>query len=220
MGTTARGAGMLMLLGLLLPAASDPLGAAAGPAINGDAVKGEAIARGICAACHGADGNPEAAGIPKLAGQYPEYLVKQLGAFVATADAPPQRINPIMAPIAASLSVADIDDVAAYYAGQTRKDGKPRDAARVALGERLFMHGNPESDLPACASCHRPTGFGIRPDFPDIAGQDADYVDQQLTEWMETRGHRGKLMTLIAPRIAVTERAALADYIASLPHAR
>jgi cytochrome c553 len=210
-----------MLLGTLLVHVAGPSRpAAADPAFSGDAARGKAIAQATCAACHGADGNPEMAGFPKLAGQFPEYLAKQLRAFVATPGAPAQRINPIMAPIAASLSSADIDDVAAYYAGRMRSESRPRDATRLRLGEQLFMRGNPDEDLPACASCHRPTGSGIRPDFPDLAGQDPDYVDVQLANWMETRGHRGKLMTLIVPRIAPAERPALADYIASLPSAK
>ncbi|MBR1222165.1 cytochrome c4 [Bradyrhizobium sp. U87765 SZCCT0131] len=212
-----RMATVLAMATFLTPVAA---AAAAAADAGGDAARGKAIAQTVCAACHGATGNPEAPGIPKLAGQFPEYLAKQLRAFVATPDAPPQRVNAVMAGIAATLSATQIEDVAAYYAGEPRQAGRPRDPARLARGEALFMRGNADGDLPACASCHRSSGHGIQPDFPDIAGQDADYVETQLAVWMETRGHRGKLMSLIAPRIAPDERTALADYIASLSVAK
>jgi cytochrome c553 len=70
--------------------------------------------------------------------------------------------------------------------------------------------------LPACISCHRPNGSGIRPDFPHLAGQKAAYIEQQLTNWQATRGGRGKLMTLIVPFLRPADIPALAAYIAQL----
>ena len=50
----------------------------------------------VCAACHGIDGNsPTRPTIPKLAGQYPDYLAKALRDYKSGA-----RKNPIMAGIA------------------------------------------------------------------------------------------------------------------------
>lgn len=69
-----------------------------------------------CQACHGADGqgiNPQ---FPRLAGQYPDYLVQALTAYKTGA-----RKNPIMAPLAAPLSPRDMEDLAAYFA--TRPNG-------------------------------------------------------------------------------------------------
>ncbi|MFY0088617.1 c-type cytochrome, partial [Acinetobacter baumannii] len=43
-----------------------------------DAAAGKTIATQVCAACHGADGNSAIPANPKLAGQHPEYLYKQL----------------------------------------------------------------------------------------------------------------------------------------------
>lgn len=185
--------------------------------LPGDPAKGYRIAMASCAACHGLNGNPASAGIPKLAGQYPDYLAKQIHAFTAAAGEKPNRVNPVMAPIAAALSSSDIDDAASWYAQQFRDAGRARDPARLAEGRQLFLHGNPAEGLPACASCHRPSGSGIRPDFPNIASQDPAYVEHQLDVWEATRGHPGKLMSMIVPHIGADERAPLADYIASLP---
>ena len=46
-----------------------------------DAAKGQVIAAQTCAACHAADGNSVAPANPKLAGQFPEYVHKQLVNF-------------------------------------------------------------------------------------------------------------------------------------------
>jgi cytochrome c553 len=68
--------------------------------------------RGIvaCNSCHG-DKAQGMAVFPRLAGQHRDYLATQLAAF---ADG--SRANPIMAPMAKSLSRDDIRDLAAYVA--------------------------------------------------------------------------------------------------------
>ena len=44
---------------------------------EGDASAGQAKSA-ICAACHGADGNSVVPNWPKLAGQHPDYMVRQV----------------------------------------------------------------------------------------------------------------------------------------------
>jgi len=69
-----------------------------------------------CAACHGADGNSANPMWPKLAGQHAPYLEKQMKDF---RDG--RRKDPVMAPMAAALSDADIANLAAYYASLKQK---------------------------------------------------------------------------------------------------
>ena len=76
----------------------------------GDAARGETKAK-PCQACHGPDGNGTAPTFPRLAGQYPDYLVQALMAYKSGA-----RKNPIMAGMAAPLSEDDVHDLAAYFA--------------------------------------------------------------------------------------------------------
>ncbi|QBQ53732.1 c-type cytochrome [Nitrosococcus wardiae] len=66
-----------------------------------------------CAACHGPDGNSPAPQFPKLAGQYPDYLVHALTAYQNG-----ERKNPMMQQMAAPLSEQDKEDLAAYYSSQ------------------------------------------------------------------------------------------------------
>lgn len=82
------------------------------PAYAGDPAAGQKKSQ-TCVACHGPDGNSTAPDFPKIAGQHEDYLVKALKDYKSGA-----RKNPIMAPMAANLSVRDIDDLAAYYSSQ------------------------------------------------------------------------------------------------------
>ena len=67
----------------------------------------------VCAACHGMDGNNQVADIPKLGGQYPDYLAKALRDYQSGL-----RKNPVMAGFVDKLSNQDIENLAAYYASQ------------------------------------------------------------------------------------------------------
>jgi len=70
----------------------------------------------VCQSCHGVDGNSTNAQFPRLAGQYPDYLVQALSEYKSGA-----RKNAIMAGFAANLSERDMEDIASYFAEQ--KDG-------------------------------------------------------------------------------------------------
>jgi cytochrome c553 len=84
------------------------------PAVSAaDRAAGQAKADAVCAACHGKDGNtPVDPSYPKLAGQYSDFLVRALSDYKSGA-----RKNAIMAGQVQALSKADIENLAAYYAG-------------------------------------------------------------------------------------------------------
>jgi len=84
---------------------------AAQGAAAADAAAGAKIADAQCAACHGKDGStPTDPSYPKIAGQYPDYLLKALNDYHTGA-----RKNPIMGAIAKPLSKRDMQDLAAYF---------------------------------------------------------------------------------------------------------
>ena len=177
---------------------------------------GERLFAETCAACHGKAGISETASVPNLAGQIPEYLAKQLHAFRPEDGHQPKRANDTMTPIAQPLSAADISALAGYLSSLPPALGQARDDKQAALGRQIYLDGNPQEGLPACVTCHRPDGEGIRPDFPRLAGQRPDYVEEQLTTWMSVRGKPGKLMSLIVPLMQPAEKRAVADYVATL----
>ena len=85
--------------------------AAAPGAMAGDAKAPEKVA--VCAACHGADGKAIMPIYPHLAGQYSNYIEQTLREYRSGA-----RKNPVMAAQAATLTDAEIRQIAAYYAAQ------------------------------------------------------------------------------------------------------
>lgn len=183
-----------------------------------DEAKGRQIASQVCSACHAADGNSVAPVNPKLAGQIPEYLVKQLSNFKSTGGRAPERGNVIMNGMVANLSDADIKNVAAYYAGQPLRPAFARDKNLASLGQRIYRGGNVATGVPACAGCHGPDGSGIPAQYPRIAGQFAEYIEAQLKAFRA--GARGNdpngMMRGVAGRMTDREISAVAQYTAGL----
>jgi cytochrome c553 len=157
-----------------------PASALAQASAKPDAAKGQAIASQTCLACHAADGNSTLAANPKLAGQFYEYLHKQLVNFKPQGAKKPERDNAVMAGMLAPLSEADLKNVAAYYASQKLKPAAAKDKDLAALGQKIFRGGNSATGVAACAGCHGPAGAGMPAQYPRIAGQFSEYVEAQL----------------------------------------
>ncbi|WDD96083.1 cytochrome c4 [Burkholderia sp. FERM BP-3421] len=193
--------------------------AGAAEAAKPDLDRGKAIASQVCASCHGADGNSATGAFPKLAGQHPEYLVKQLNDFKTQPGAKrPTRNNAVMVGFAAALNEQDMRNVAAYYGSQAAKPGTARNADTVPIGQKIYRGGIAEKGVPACASCHGATGQGIPVQYPRLSGQWADYTAAQLTAFQQGAGARSnnEPMHQIASRLSDSEVKAVADYIAGL----
>ncbi len=199
-------------VGMVL-ALSGGLAAAGG----GDPVAGEAKA-GLCGGCHGFDGNSEDASYPRLAGQYADYIVKQVVDFQKGHRAN----NDTMAGMAAMVgSVQDAKDIGAFFAQQKMKGQliKPRQEV-VAKGERIFKEGNPKTGVYGCINCHGERGKGKSASnsvFPVIGGQHKDYLVKQLKEFRE--GVRSNdpagMMAGIARNLSDEEIDAVAEYLAA-----
>lgn len=187
--------------------ASAPAPAAAKP----DLVSGEAKFSAACAACHGADGNSGSPVNPKLAQQHPEYLVKQLQEYKSGV-----RKNAIMQGMAATLSDADMRNIAYWAASQKSKPGFAKDKELVTLGERIYRGGIADRQIAACAGCHSPSGAGIPSQYPRLGGQHAEYTAAQLTNFRDGVRQNNLQMTQVAAKLNDREIRALADYIAGL----
>lgn len=178
-----------------------------------DIKAGEAKANGICMACHGPQGNSVVPIWPKLAGQHPEYIQKQLQNFKAG-----ERANAQMTPMAMPLTEQDILNVAAYFSSQTQKGGAANPEL-AKLGEALYRTGNPATGVPACSGCHGPAGLGQGlSKFPRLAGQHADYVKQTLGYFksQERANDPNGMMRGVAARMTEQEIAAVSQYIQGL----
>ena len=184
-----------------------------------DAAAGKTIATQVCAACHGADGNSAIPANPKLAGQHPEYLYKQLVNFKPKDGKPAERVNGVMAGMVAGLSDQDMRNLAAYYAGQKPSGGEAKGSREsIELGQKLWRGGDQSKGLPACAGCHGPAGAGLPAQYPRIAGQHADYTEAQLKSFRvgERANDPAKMMRMIAVKMTDAEIKAVADYAAGL----
>jgi cytochrome c553 len=183
-----------------------------------DPAKGQTIVNQVCAACHGPDGNSVAPANPKLAGQFSEYLYKQLRNFKAHDGKKAERENPIMAGMVANLSDADMRNVAAYFSEQKLRPDVARDKNLAAAGQKLYRGGNAATGVVACAGCHGPSGAGIPIEYPHIAGQYAEYVESQLKAFRS--GARANdpngMMRGVTARMTDDEIKAVAQYVAGL----
>ena len=208
---------MKRVLALVAGAALPIIAAAQAPA-KPDVAKGQQIANTVCAACHAADGNSPAAANPKIAGQFPEYLHKQLKNFKAPAGKKAERDNPVMAGMVANLSDDDMRNLAAYYASQRLKPEGAKDKDLAAKGQKVYRGGNLASGVAACAGCHGPTGAGIPGQYPRISGQFASYLESQLLAFKTgTRANDANgMMRGVAARMTEAEIKAVAEYASGL----
>jgi cytochrome c553 len=181
---------------------------------QGDAAAG-ATKVALCATCHGEGGNSLIPQNPVLAGQNASYIAKQLADYQSGA-----RQDPTMSAMVAALSARDIEDIAAYYASQTKNitGAQPGEEA-LALGETLYRAGNAEISSAACTACHSPTGQGNAPaGFPALGGQHRDYTLAQLRAFRA--GNRSNdlngMMRSVVERLTDAELEALANYVAGL----
>ncbi len=183
---------------------------AAAPAAKPDLAKGQASAQ-VCAACHTADGSRGSPANPIIAGQHPEYLVKQLQEFKSG-----KRNNAIMKGFASTLSDDDMKNVAAFYASKSAKPGFAKDKSLVTLGENIWRGGIADKAVPACAACHGPSGAGLPAQYPRMGGQHADYTEAQMVAFRGGVRANSAQMTTIAAKLSDREIKAVSDYIAGL----
>jgi len=177
---------------------------------SASAADAQAIAKTVCAACHGVDGNSTDPRYPKLAGMNQEYLMRQLRAFASG-----KRREETMSAIIAGIDPDNFSALASYYEKMKPSPGKVNDPKLAAKGKVLYDDGNTDSGVPACAGCHQPHGRG-NARFPRLAGQHQAYTLKQLADYKSGRRATDPLMTTVGQRLTVDEAKALAEYIAGL----
>jgi cytochrome c553 len=141
---------------------------------KGDAAKGAAKAQ-PCLACHGAKGQPPAAGTPSLYGQPPEYLVLQMFLFrEGLRDVPP------MSGVLNGVTDAEFNNMAAWFTAQqpVTKKSKP-DAKLRARGAEIAKGMG-------CGSCHMSDYSGQR-EVPRLALQAEDYLAAAMKAYRDNK---------------------------------
>jgi cytochrome c553 len=219
--TIALAAWGLVLGGWLVPACGATAAAPTTPYDHGTVANGAGKAA-VCLSCHGANGNSTNPAWPTLAGQNAVYLAEQLRLFRAHV-----RDNPVMAPLAAGLADADIDDLAVYFAAQT-PSGLEADPSYWKTGQTIYERGDKSRDIPACTACHGPIGRGNpAAGYPALRGQHSVYTMKQLSDYAQGARYAGAsaehhaspngyIMTTIAKRLSADDIRNLASYVQGL----
>ena len=178
--------------------------AAVAPAAAQDMEAGRAKSQ-TCAACHGADGNSASGMFPNLAGQTWRYLYVQLKDYKEG-----RRSNPLMSPMAATLSREDMINVANFYAAQPLKPSTFKaDEGKVTLGKA-------KADETLCTMCHL-GGFAGQNEVPRVAGQQYAYIVKQLGDFKaRRRTNDAGSMTSVAGTLNEDDIVNLAHYLTDL----
>jgi len=181
--------------------------------LAGDIESAKKIVNNLCIACHAIDGNSAIPSNPKLTGQHADYLSRQLEYFKKGI-----RENAVMQGMVANLSTKDFDNLGHYFESQTLKLSAAKSNGKGSLGEKIFRAGIADKKLPACASCHGPSGHGIPGQFPRLNAQHSDYTISQLNAYKNglRKNEAAKMMATIAQRLSDAEMQAVADYIEGL----
>jgi cytochrome c553 len=158
------------------------------------------------------------------------YVAQQLALFKSG-----QRntgMAAIMMPMAMPLSAQDMRDLGAYFSQQKAGAGIGDDSKIATglyagkkyyeVGQMLFRGGDPARGVPACMSCHGPTGAGNPgPPYPHLAGQQSAYAVRRLQEYRagktsETDTHQFNIMATVAKSLTDEEIQSLASYLQGL----
>lgn len=209
--------GLVLLAGSLM--AAEPESTTSVPHATGSAEEGAAKAA-VCLACHGMNGNSTNPEWPSLAGQNAVYLAEQLRLFRAGV-----RNDPVMSPLAATLTDDDIADLAVYYQSQTPV-GLEADPSYWKAGEALYTAGDAARQIPSCKACHGPVGAGNPASgYPALRAQHSVYTMKQLSDYANdaryaqpatdatVAARNGHMMATVAKRLTPEDIRNLASYI-------
>jgi cytochrome c553 len=181
-------------------------------------VQAGATKSAVCSSCHGPNGNSSNPEWPRLAGQSAVYIAEQLRMFRAGT-----RDNPIMKPLAGTLSDQDISDLAVYYQAQTIA-GLEADPSFWKAGSELYRRGDKARNIPACVACHGPVGRGnLAAGYPALRAQESVYVVKQLNDYATGARYTGTnvatadpnsvMMLTIAKRLTPEDIRNVASYV-------
>jgi len=172
---------------------------------GGDVERGAALAD-TCLGCHGIVGYRNAYPsyrVPKLGGLDENYIVIALNGYKNEA-----RGHATMQAQAATLSDQDMQDLAAYFASQGGlEQGAPRNSAKVARGQ---------DKAAVCTACHGQGGVSTTGNWPTLAGQHEDYLQQALSQY-QAGGRKDPVMAGQALNLTDEDIADLAAYFSTMP---
>lgn len=163
----------------------------------GDPVAGKTLAW-TCLGCHGIETYKNVYptySVPKLRGQHAEYLSIALKAYRTG-----ERSHGTMHAHAASLSDQDIEDIAAYLAGEA-----------VTAEANAAPRGTPPAATVTCQACHGTVGVGLVGMYPTLTGQHADYLEFAIQSYRNGTRKNG-IMEPFATQLSEEDIKAVAEF--------
>lgn len=213
----------IMMMTVGVPAHAGPKNGVIGTISGGNPELGKTDAKTMCIVCHGAAGISPVQGFPDLAGQWPQYLLKQLHNFKSKKRDDPLAKGTMIDAVKTIHNEQEMEDLVAFFSSLPPPKAKPvptstKEKALWEAGKAIFYGGVRATDVPACEACHSTTGAGMPPEFPRLAGQDKTYLVEQLTYFHDgTRANDPNgIMRDIAGRLDKQEILALATFIPTL----
>lgn len=168
---------------------------------EGDAKHGGVLAN-TCMGCHGIDGYRNAYPsyrVPKLGGQHADYIVIALQGYKNQT-----RAHGTMHAQVASLSDQDMRDIAAFFASEGQLKAGP---AVVTAGK---------DKTATCAACHGEQGVSAAPNWPSLAGQHLDYIQQALHQYQNGQ-RKDPVMSGLVAALSEQDIHVVAAYFAAQP---
>ncbi|MGH8314950.1 MAG: c-type cytochrome [Steroidobacterales bacterium] len=170
-------------------------------AAEGDPVRGAKLAY-TCMGCHGIvnyKNTYPTYSVPKVAGQSAEYIVIALTGYKTGT-----RGHGTMHSHAATMSDADMKDIAAFFAGEAKVERKPNITSEAA----------PKA-AQVCVACHGADGVALLPIYPTLAGQHTDYLERALHEYREG-SRKDPVMATFAGQLKDEDIHVIARYFSGL----
>jgi len=172
----------------------------------------QALATGVCSACHGPGGRSISPVFPNLAGQQSDYVMLQLDAFRTHARGDPNA-QAYMWGMASQLTDETMKGLGDYYAAQKPAHVAP-DSVSLAEGEKIYNEGIKAQDVPACASCHGAKAEGAGA-FPRLSGQHVEYLIAQMQGFQSGLRANAPIMLGVVRSMNAAQIKAVAAYAAS-----
>lgn len=156
-----------------------------------------------CYSCHGANGVSVTPATPSIGGQPEAYIRKALLEWKAGV-----RHSATMGGLAKGYSDEQVSALAAYLSRQ------PWTPASQNLDANLVNAGKVVSER--CAGCHGDTGAASDGEMPNLNGQWAHYLEQELHEYRDdSEPLPNKKMRNVAKKLSEEEIKAVAAFFAS-----
>jgi cytochrome c553 len=199
-----------------LPAACD---ATPGVTDRAFSASGQVIAMGggpggadnACFSCHGLAGQGDGVSTPRLAGLDQGYLQKQMEDY-----ANGLRPDDVMTRVARGLDQDGRRAVAVWYASLPPPLVGDMSSA---FAPQLWLQGDADRGVTACAACHGADGQGGGESQPALTGQPAAYTLEQIDRWRSGRRRndpRG-VMAAAVQRMTDPEARAIAEWLSRQP---